>query len=121
MKPTASDRLTIRRYAEADEPAVLSLLRPRWRVVPRANGQADFFRWKHHDNPFGRSLDLAAFDGARSSASGSSCVGTFRSGGQRVAGRADGRHRDATQTYRGRGIFRELTMQSLDQREPTSR
>lgn len=114
MKPTASDRLTIRRYAEADEPAVLSLLATSLAGGPTGERTTAFFRWKHHDNPFGRSLGLVAVDGERIVGVRLVMRWDLRSGEQRVPA---GRMVD-TATHpsaRGRGVFRELTMQSLDQ------
>ncbi|MGH8883796.1 MAG: GNAT family N-acetyltransferase [Egibacteraceae bacterium] len=45
---------TIRRYEPADEPYVLTLLEQTLASGPTRS--ADFFRWKHARNPFGRSM-----------------------------------------------------------------
>jgi GNAT superfamily N-acetyltransferase len=57
------DAVTVRRFADEDESRVLELLQDAFGAWPRGwDGveAAEFFRWKHHANPFGRSTMLVA-------------------------------------------------------------
>lgn len=101
----------IRPATDADLPAILDLLGASlgWAADER---HAAYFRWKHHDNPFGRSPMWVACDGGR--------VAGLRAWLPWVFEDAAGRHRavravdTATHPgYRGRGIFRRLTEHSL--------
>jgi GNAT superfamily N-acetyltransferase len=107
-----TDDLAIREATDDDLPAILALLQSSLGWVPDEQ-YAAFYRWKHHDNPFGRSPAWVALDGER-------IVGL------RVWLRwrfvAQGRRWDAVRAvdtathpeYQGRGIFRRLTTSSLD-------
>jgi predicted N-acetyltransferase YhbS len=55
------DELTIRPFEERDRPAVLGLLAESLGWVGDEH-HAAFFRWKHEDNPFGRSFAWVAED-----------------------------------------------------------
>lgn len=55
-------RFAIREYAPDDETAVVDLLNIALGTGRAFERSAAFFRWKHHDNPFGRSLMLLADD-----------------------------------------------------------
>jgi GNAT superfamily N-acetyltransferase len=108
-----SSDLLVREMRDADLPQVLELLQSSLGWVPDAQ-YAAFYRWKHHDNPFGRSPAWLAFDGSR-------VVGLrvwlrwrfVRDGHRWGAVRAvdTATHPD----YQGRGIFRRLTTSSLEQ------
>ncbi|HEY2570920.1 MAG TPA: hypothetical protein VGI27_05580, partial [Solirubrobacteraceae bacterium] len=53
----------MRDFADEDEPRVLELLQDAFGAWPRGwDGvqPAEFFRWKHHASPFGRSTMLVA-------------------------------------------------------------
>jgi GNAT superfamily N-acetyltransferase len=50
----------VRPYDQADEPAVLDLLTAALGGGPSGSRSPEFFRWKHLENPFGRSLLLVA-------------------------------------------------------------
>ncbi len=50
----------IRPYADADEHAVIELLNVTLGAGPAGTRPASFFRWKHLENPFGRSFMLVA-------------------------------------------------------------
>ena len=56
---TARD-VEIRPYRDGDEPAVLELLRVSLGRGPAGDRTPELFRWKHVENPFGRSLMLVA-------------------------------------------------------------
>ena len=108
----AADALEMREATDADLPQILSLLQSSLGWVPDEQ-YAAFYRWKHHDNPFGRSPAWVAVDGDR-------IVGL------RVWLRwrfvRDGRIWDAVRAvdtatdpdYQGRGIFRRLTTTSVE-------
>jgi GNAT superfamily N-acetyltransferase len=107
-----SNGLEVREASDDDLPEVLELLQSSLGWVPDAQ-YADFYRWKHHDNPFGRSPAWVAVDGDR-------IVGLrvwlrwrfTRSGRTWEAVRAVD---TATHPkYQGRGIFRLLTTSSLE-------
>jgi GNAT superfamily N-acetyltransferase len=104
--------LEVRTATDDDLPQVLQLLQSSLGWVPDEQ-YAAFYRWKHHDNPFGRSPAWVAVDAGR-------IVGL------RVWLRwrfvADGRRWDAVRAvdtathpdHQGRGIFRRLTTSSLE-------
>jgi GNAT superfamily N-acetyltransferase len=107
-----SGDLEVREAREVDLPQVLDLLQSSLGWVPDAQ-YAAFYRWKHHENPFGRSPAWVAVDGER-------IVGLrvwlrwrfMRSGRMWDAVRAvdTATHPE----YQGRGIFRLLTTTSLE-------
>jgi GNAT superfamily N-acetyltransferase len=107
-----ADELTVREATDGDLPAVLELLQSSLGWVPDEQ-YAAFYRWKHHDNPFGRSPAWVAVDGER-------IVGLrvwlrwrfLRAGRSWDAVRAvdTATHPE----YQGRGIFRRLTTSSLE-------
>jgi GNAT superfamily N-acetyltransferase len=53
-------QLDVRPYEDADEPRVLELLSASLGAGPSGDRSAAFFRWKHLENPFGRSVLLVA-------------------------------------------------------------
>jgi GNAT superfamily N-acetyltransferase len=57
--------IEVRSYEDADEPAVLELLRTTLGPGPGGWRSPEFFRWKHERNPFGRSFMLVAEVGER--------------------------------------------------------
>lgn len=59
MTMTVSD-VGVRAYSERDESQVLELLRAALGEGPAGERSSRFFRWKHIDNPFGRSFLLVA-------------------------------------------------------------
>ncbi len=106
--------LTVRAYADRDEPAVLELLTASLGGGPAGVRPAEFFRWKHVDNPFGRSFMLVAEESGR-------IVG-FRSFLRWAFEARDGRVRAVravdTATHpdsQGRGIFTQLTLAALEE------
>ncbi len=114
----APAELTFRPLAEPDLPAVLDLLTASLAGGPTGTRTAEFFAWKHHRNPFGASPGLVAEtpDGRLAG------VRLFLRW-QWQAGGADGPPVTAVRPvdtathpdFQGRGIFRRLTLDLLDQ------
>jgi GNAT superfamily N-acetyltransferase len=105
--------LDIRPYQDRDEPAVLSLLEASLGVGPAGVRPPAFFRWKHLENPFGRSFMLVAeIDGAivglRAFMRWEFVAGDRRFRAVRAVDTAT--HPD----HQGRGIFSKLTLEALD-------
>ncbi|MFC5642719.1 GNAT family N-acetyltransferase [Kitasatospora cinereorecta] len=111
--------LTHRQLAETDTPAVLELLTASLAGGPTGTRTADFFAWKHHRNPFGASPGLLAE------------TPEGRIAGVRLFLRWDWRDGEGrtvravrpvdTAThpdFQGRGIFRRLTLDLLEQISP---
>ncbi|MGH2735860.1 MAG: GNAT family N-acetyltransferase, partial [Actinomycetota bacterium] len=100
-------------YSDSDEPRVLHLLKTSLGEGPTGIRTDHFFRWKHVDNPFGRSFMLIAEHEGN-------LVG-FRSFMrwrlQAAAGELHAVRAVDTAThpeYQGRGIFSRLTRDALD-------
>ena len=114
--PTETDELTLRTATEEDLPAILDLMRLSLGegLTPRSEA---FWTWKHLDNPFGPSPVLVA------EAPNGQLAGlrvfmrwTWRAGGREIkAVRAvdTATHPD----WRGRGIFKRLTLALAEQLE----
>jgi GNAT superfamily N-acetyltransferase len=106
------DELQVREATDADLPQILELLQSSLGWVPDEQYGA-FYRWKHHDNPFGRSPAWVAVDGER-------IVGLrvwlrWRFTHQGRSWPAVRAVDTATHPeYQGRGIFRLLTTSSLE-------
>ena len=65
MTTSHAPELTTRQFVDRDLDAVMELLRASMGAGPGGDRTQEFFRWKHLDNPFGRSLMLLAeHDGA---------------------------------------------------------
>lgn len=104
--------LDVRAATDDDLPAILRLLESSLGWVPDEQ-YAAFYRWKHQDNPFGRSPAWVALDGER-------IVGLrvwlrwrfVRQGRSWDAVRAVDTATDPD--YQGRGIFRRLTTTSVE-------
>ncbi len=108
----AAPPVTIRDYLDTDEPAVLELLTVALGEGPGGSRPPEFFRWKHIDNPFGRSFMLVAEVDGRIVGFRSFMRWRFRASGRSVeAVRAvdTATHPD----YQGRGIFSQLTREAL--------
>jgi GNAT superfamily N-acetyltransferase len=104
--------LEVRAASDEDLPQILELLQSSLGWVPNEQ-YAAFYRWKHHENPFGRSPAWVAVDDGRVVALRVWLRWRFvRSGHRWEAVRAvdTATHPD----YQGRGIFRRLTTSSLE-------
>jgi GNAT superfamily N-acetyltransferase len=107
-----SSTLAIRPATHADEPAVVALLRSAlgW---PGDAPLADFFRWKHHANPFGPSPSWVAVDQEVVVGLRVLLRWEFESPAGRV--RAVRAVDTATApTHHGQGIFTRLTLHSVE-------
>jgi GNAT superfamily N-acetyltransferase len=105
--------LVLRPIEASDEPAVLQLLETALGGGPTGERSTEFFHWKHRANAFGPSFGLVAEDAGRVIAVRLFMRWQLRVGTETVhAVRAvdTATHPD----YRGRGLFRTLTLQALD-------
>lgn len=110
---SATDALTIRPLAPDDLPSVLRLLERTLQGGPAGERTAGFFRWKHHDNPFGESLALVAV--ADDEIVGLRTLMRWRFTGPHgpvTAVRAVDTATDPD--HQGRGIFTRLTREALE-------
>lgn len=106
------DSIEIRPYDDADEDRVLEMLATALGWLPDALHR-DFFRWKHHENPFGRSPAWLALDGEAVAGFRTFLRWRFDRDGETVSAvRAvdTATHPD----YRGRGIFSRLTLHAVE-------
>lgn len=118
---TEAGDLHIRPATEGDLPAILSLMAASLGVGTLDRSEA-VWRWKHLNNPFGRSPVLVALDCERIVGLRAFMRWTWTAGGREVpAVRAvdTATHPD----YQGRGIFKKLTLQLLSdlERDETAR
>ena len=103
----------VRPYRDADEQAVLGLLSDALGGGPAGTRPAEFFRWKHLENPFGRSFMLVAEADGRIVGLRAFMRWEFVAGDRRFrAVRAvdTATHPD----HQGKGIFSRLTLEALD-------
>jgi GNAT superfamily N-acetyltransferase len=112
-------RLEIRPYEDPDEAAVLELIRASLGGGPTGARSAEFFRWKHMTNVFGRSLMLVAETEDRILGFRAFMRWRFRAGNDLLS--AVRAVDTATHPgFQGRGIFTRLTLAAVDQlREDT--
>ena len=107
-----SDDLQVREATDENLPQILELAESSLGWVPDEQ-YAAFYRWKHHENPFGRSPGWVAVDDGRIVGLRLWLRWRFVEQGRRwdaVRAVDTATHPD----YRGRGIFRLLTTSSLD-------
>jgi GNAT superfamily N-acetyltransferase len=105
--------ITVRPFAAADETAVLELLGVTLGGGPAGRRPAHFFRWKHHDNPFGPSFMLVAEVDSRIIGLRAFMRWRFAAGDRGIAAvRAvdTATHPD----YQGMGVFSGLTRAALE-------
>ena len=101
-------------YQQADEPAVLDLLTDAMGGGPLGRRAPEFFRWKHLENPFGRSFMLLARSGGRVVGLRAFLRWELRAGGRRLrAVRAvdTATHPD----FQGMGVFSRLTRAAVEE------
>lgn len=104
--------LTIRPYRPGDEDQVLTLLSRALGLGPTGARTADFFRWKHLDNPFGPSLMLVGERDGRIIGLRAFLRWRFVAGGRIVrAVRAVDTATDPD--HQGQGVFSRLTREAL--------
>jgi GNAT superfamily N-acetyltransferase len=106
--------MKIRELTAADQPALLELATAALGEGPQGTRQAEWWNWKHVDNPFGRSLVLGAFEDER-------LVGLRAFMRWRLVDSSGRRWSCAravdTATHpsqQGKGIFSKLTLAGLD-------
>jgi hypothetical protein len=103
----------VRPFIDADLPAVLDLMTASLGGGPAGHRSEAFFRWKHLDNPFGRSFLILAEDEGRVVGLRAFMRWTFEAGERAfTAVRAvdTATHPD----HQGRGIFTLLTLRAVD-------
>jgi GNAT superfamily N-acetyltransferase len=103
----------IRELVDSDEAAVLTLLQSALAGGPTGERSGAFLRWKHVDNPFGRSVGLVAEQAGGIIGVRLVMQWGFEAGGQAISA---GRMVDTAThpAHQGRGIFRALTTASLE-------
>lgn len=108
----SAEALTIRQAHDDDLPQILRLLSVSlgWRSDER---DADFFRWKHTGNAFGPSLSWVAADGDRIVGLRAWMRWRFTRGGD-IWDAVRGVDTATDPEYQRRGIFRSLTLSSLE-------
>lgn len=102
----------IRPYEDSDQAQVLELLNEALGPGPAGERSAEFYRWKHLGNPFGRSLMLVAETDGRIIGLRAFLRWRFRVGGRDVVAARPvdtATHPD----YQGRGVFSALTREGL--------
>jgi GNAT superfamily N-acetyltransferase len=105
-------RIDVRPYEDNDEPEVLDLLNAALEGGPAGRWSEEFFRWKHLDNPFGRSFMLVALAGGRIVGFRAFMRWQFQAGGRplRAVRAVD---TSTHPEYQGQGIFSRLTREAL--------
>ncbi|MGN6242366.1 MAG: GNAT family N-acetyltransferase [Motilibacteraceae bacterium] len=110
---TATSQLEIRELLPEDEGDVLALLTASLAGGPTGHREAEFLRWKHQENPFGRSPALVAVDGGRVVGVRFLLRWRLQLGGREL--RAVRMVDTATHPdHQGRGIFKRLTLAALE-------
>jgi GNAT superfamily N-acetyltransferase len=107
------EAIHIRTYRDDDLPAVLELLRASLGEAPLLRRTEELFRWKHIDNPFGRSVLMVAEADETIVGLRAFMQWHLKYGAEtiRCARAVD----TATHpNYQRKGIFRRLTMEALD-------
>lgn len=110
---TGSMNITVREYVDADEQAVIELLRTSLGEGPTGERSPEFFRWKHLMNPFGRTFMLVAEEAGGIVGFRAFMRWEFNAGGAtyRAVRAVDTATHPGSQ---GRGIFKRLTLEALD-------
>lgn len=105
--------IRVRRFADGDEPQVLEVLRSALGEGPTDDRSSGFFRWKHLDNPFGRSFLLVAEVDGRIVGLRAFMRWRFETSSS-VTEAVRAVDTATHPSYQRRGIFSELTRQALD-------
>ena len=111
---TSSPEFTIRPFEDSDLPAVLDLLKASLGETPVLQRTEALFRWKHFDNPFGRSILLLATHGDQ--------IASLRAFMRWDLTTPDGARLHCVRPvdtathpdYQRMGLFRRLTEQAID-------
>jgi GNAT superfamily N-acetyltransferase len=112
-RAVAGSTITIRPFEIGDEAAVLALLEQTLGGGPAGRRPAEFFRWKHLDNPFGQSFMLLAEADGRIIGLRAFMRWRFTVGGRELA--AVRAVDTATHPeYQGMGVFSRLTRAALE-------
>ena len=104
--------VVIRPYRDGDEPGVLHLLSTALGGGPMGRRAPEFFRWKHVDNPFGRSFMLVAESGDRIVGLRAFLRWRFRAG-DRTLDAVRAVDTATSPDLQGRGIFSRLTTEAV--------
>jgi GNAT superfamily N-acetyltransferase len=113
MTGTQAVDIGIRRYEDADEARVLRLLDDALGGGPTGRRTADLFRWKHVENPFGRSVMLVAESNGRIVGLRAFMRWKFLSG-SRVLSAVRAVDTATHPDHQGRGVFSKLTREALE-------
>jgi GNAT superfamily N-acetyltransferase len=113
MRTEKGDGYDVRPYGEDDETRVIELLSRALGAGPSGERSAEFFRWKHVRNPFGRSYMIVADAGERIIGLRAFMRWEFHAAGRTVrAVRAVDTATDPD--YQGRGVFSRLTKTAVE-------
>jgi GNAT superfamily N-acetyltransferase len=113
VKQVVDETVLIRPYGPEDEEPVLDLLRLSLGAGPAGERSREFFRWKHYDNPFGRSFMLVAE--VDHTMVGLRAFMRWRfSSGRREFTAVRAVDTATHPNYQGRGIFSRLTQTALE-------
>jgi hypothetical protein len=105
--------ITIRPYTDADEGATLEVLAVSLGGGPAGRRTSEFFRWKHHSNPWGRSFILVAE--AEDRIVGVRALMRWRFEANALQVRAVRAVDTATHPdWQGCGLFSRLTLEAID-------
>jgi GNAT superfamily N-acetyltransferase len=114
VRPSTHADVRVRPYRDEDEPDVVALLSATLGGGPGGGRSPEFFRWKHLENPFGRSLLLLGEADGRVVGLRAFMRWRFQAGSRAV--RAVRAVDTATHPeYQGRGVFSRLTTVALDE------
>jgi GNAT superfamily N-acetyltransferase len=112
VKQVVEETVLIRPYGPEDEELVLDLLKLSLGAGPAGERSRELFRWKHFDNPFGRSFMLVAE--ADHTIVGLRAFMRWRfSSGRREFTAVRAVDTATHPNYQGRGIFSQLTQTAL--------
>lgn len=112
--PPTQQSLDIRAATPADDAEVLPLLGASLGWVPD-DVHADFFRWKHRENPFGASPAWVALDDGRIVGLRTFLRWEFEDAGCAIRHAVRAVDTATHPDHQGRGIFRLLTMHGLEE------